>query len=61
MKSEYIMDYIQDKSLYKAVMFACSMIREGTKPNIAVDRAAKYYKVGTSDVARYVGQRGGRK
>jgi hypothetical protein len=54
------MDYIEDKELYKAVMFARRMIRQGTKPPIANSRAAKYYAVPVGDVARYTGQTGGR-
>ena len=53
------MDYIPDKTLFKAVMFARGMIRRGTRPDIANDRAAKYYEVSVSDVAHYVGQVGG--
>jgi len=58
-KRAHLMDYIADRSLYKAVMFARSMIRTGTRPNIANDRAGKYYQVSVSDVAHYVGQVGG--
>jgi hypothetical protein len=50
------MDYIPDKTLYAAVMFARKMIREGTAPGIANTRAAKYYKVSSKDVAHHVGQ-----
>lgn len=60
-KSPYIMDYISDKDTYKAVMFACQMIREGTSPSIAIRKAAYYYETDIEDVAYYVGQRGGRK
>lgn len=60
-KSPYIMDYIPDKDLYKAVMFACKMIRNGTNPSIAIRRASYYYEVDMADVSHYVGQRGGRK
>ena len=58
-KRRWVMDYISDKDLYKAVMFARKMIRNGTPPGIANARAAQYYKVSTSDVAQYVGQAGG--
>lgn len=60
-KSPYIMDYISDKDTYKAVMFACQMIRNGTRPQIAIRKAAYYYDVDMTDVAKYVGQRGGNK
>ena len=55
----YQMDYIPDPTLYKAVMFARQMIREGKPPGVANTRAAGYYGVEVSDVARYVGQAGG--
>jgi len=54
------MDFIPDKRLFKAVMFARRMMREGTKPTIANSRAAKYYRVSVSEVAQYTGQTGGR-
>jgi hypothetical protein len=50
------MDYIEDKTLYKAVMFARSMIRKGTPPQTAIYRAANYYQRNVSDVAHFVGQ-----
>lgn len=53
---KYNMDYIPDKELFKAVMFARKMIREGTPPGIANTRAAGYYGKKVYDVARYVGQ-----
>ena len=59
-KYDYLMDYIPDKDLYKAVMFACKIMRGGTTPELAIRRAAKYYDVDMSDVAHYVGQRGNR-
>lgn len=37
------MDYISDKELFKAVMFAKKMIRDGTRIDIAIYRAATYY------------------
>jgi len=58
-KGTHLMDYIPDKTLFKAVMFARSMIRNGTRPDIANDRAAKHYRVSVSDVGHYVGQVGG--
>jgi hypothetical protein len=58
-KRRYVMDYIPDKTLFAAVMFARKMIREGTPPGIANTRAAAYYEVSVRDVARYVGQAGG--
>jgi len=46
---------IPDKTLFKAVVFAVHMIREGTPPYIATGRAAGYYRVKTADVAYYTG------
>ena len=60
-KYKYVMDFIPDKAVYKAVMFATMMIRDGTAPAVAIRRAAYYYEVNYSDVAHYVGQRAGRK
>lgn len=54
------MDFIPDKSLYAAVMFARKMMREGTPPGVANNRAAQYYGVSVQDVAHYTGQAGGR-
>jgi hypothetical protein len=54
------MDYIPDKALFAAVMFARKMMREGTPPGIANTRAANYYAVSVQDVAHYIGQVGGR-
>jgi hypothetical protein len=50
------MDFIKDKALYAAVMFARKMIREGTPPQKANYIAANFYKRNISDVAHYVGQ-----
>jgi len=55
----YYMDYIADKSVFKAVMFARKLMRNGIKPGLANYKAAKYYGVNTSEVAHYVGQVGG--
>jgi len=60
MSRKDVMDYIPDKTLFKAVMFARKMIRGGTRPSIANSRAAKYYGVSISNVAHYTGQTGGR-
>lgn len=60
-KYGYVMDYIPDKTLYKAVMFARQMIRNGKDPSHAIRYASKYYDVDMSDIAHYVGQVGGRK
>lgn len=49
-------DFIKDRNLFKAVTFSISMIRKGTPPPLAHSRAARYYKVRLSDVARYCGQ-----
>lgn len=60
-KYDYVMDYIDDKDLFKAVMWACKMIREGTSPATAIRRSSRYYGKDMSDIAHYVGQRGSRK
>jgi hypothetical protein len=39
---DYLMDYIDDKQVFKAVMFARKMIREGTPPGAANKTAARY-------------------
>lgn len=59
-KKTHAMDFIPDKKLYAAVMFARKMIREGEPPGLANYKAAKYYGFATSEVARHVGQAGGR-
>ncbi len=53
------MDYIADKALYAAVMFARTMIRSGTAAGLANHKAAKHYAVKIADVAKYVGQAAG--
>lgn len=58
-KRKYLMDWIPDKDIFRAVMFARQMIREGTYPGRAVKIAANYYKVVSGDVAHYVGQAAG--
>jgi hypothetical protein len=52
------MPYIPNRQLYLAVMFARRMMREGTPPGIANARAADYYSVSVTDVARHTGQVG---
>ena len=59
-KHEYVMDYINDRDTYKAVMYARKMIRSGTRPPIAIRKAAFYYQVNIGDVAHYIAQVGGR-
>ena len=57
---KHVMEFISDKTLFKAVMFARSMMRSGTKPPLANHRAAEFYSVKTEDVAHYTGQTGAR-
>ena len=59
-KYNYVMDYIDDKTLFLAVMFARKMIREGTPAQKAIRVASRYYKKDMSDIARFVGQCGAR-
>jgi hypothetical protein len=54
------MDYIPDKTVFKAVMFARRMMQKGTPPPIANTKAAKYYGVSSSEVAHYTGQNASR-
>lgn len=60
-KYDYLMDYIPDRDVFKAVSFASKMIREGKTPRYAIRIASNYYHVDMSDVAHFVGQKGGRK
>lgn len=53
-------DHIDDKQVFKAVLFAIKMIRSGTPPNIANARAATYYGVAVADVAYFGGQHAAR-
>ncbi len=59
-KYDYIMDFIDNKDTYKAVMFACKMIRQGKEYNQAIRTACRYYDVDMKDVRHYVSQRGRR-
>jgi hypothetical protein len=52
------MDYIADRTLFKAVMFARHLMRKGEAPAVANAIAARYYGVHVSDVAHYTGQVG---
>lgn len=58
-KRAHSMDYIADRAVYLAVMFARKMIREGRFPPKAIHIAANYYGVDFGEVAHYVGQAGG--
>jgi hypothetical protein len=60
-RTPYRMDYIPDKQLFAAVMWAREQIREGQAPGIAIYKAANYYGYSTEDVAHYVGQEASRK
>ena len=53
-------DYIADKKVFAATMFARKMIREGTSPGLANHIAALYHNVDETEVAKYVGQHAGR-
>lgn len=54
--TKFDMPYIQDPTVYKAVMFARKMIREDDLPaGVAITRAADYYEVEPGHVAHYVG------
>lgn len=60
-KYDYLMDYIDDKNVFKAVMFAAKMLRQGRNKMQAIRTASRYYDVDMQLVAHYLGQRGGRK
>lgn len=53
-----MMKYIKDSDVYKAVNFAASMIKKGTRTGLAVYKAASYYNVSSSEVAHHLGSRG---
>ena len=55
------MPYIADKRLFKAVMFARQMYRNGDPPALAAYKAGKYYGVRSSDIGFCMGKVGGRK
>ena len=55
-KSERLLSFIPDKTLFKAVSFARSLIRKGVRPDIANNKAARYYRVDVSDVAHHIGK-----
>ncbi len=59
-KYNYIMDYIPNKNTYKAVMFACKMIKSGTGFHQAIRTACRYHGADMDEVRHYVAQRGGR-
>jgi len=57
----YNMDYIPDRRLFAAMMFARRMMREGTPPDVASTRVANHYGVAVQDVGHFTGQVGGRR
>lgn len=59
-KGKHVMEFISDKTIFRAVMFARTMMRSGTAPGLANYRAAEFYGVKTQDVAHYTGQTGAR-
>lgn len=61
MNHAYPMDYINDKATYKAVMFACDLLKKGKSYTSAIGIACKYYKANPNDVRHFVSQRSGRK
>jgi hypothetical protein len=52
------MPYIKDKNVFKAVMFSRSLMRENVSIGLAIYKAAKYYGLETSKVAKYMGKLG---
>jgi hypothetical protein len=57
----YSMDYINDKATYKAVMFACNLLKQGKSYTSAIGIACRYYGANPDDVRHFVSQRSGRK
>lgn len=63
-KREHLMDYIPDKQLYAAVMFAREKMRDGCSPDYANGWAARvyskpYHVITAHMIAKYTGQCGG--
>ncbi len=56
----YVMDFIDDRATYKAVMFAANMLRNGETFNKAVAVASRYYDVNPLDIRHFLSQRSGR-
>ncbi len=59
-RHKHTMDFIADRDVYRAVMFSRKMISDGLRPELAHARAAKYYGVSISEVAKHVGQHAAR-
>lgn len=61
--SSYKMDYINDKNLFKAVMYACNLMKPPYNKyySNAIGIASKTYNVNYEDIQHYVSQRSGRK
>lgn len=57
----YPMDYINDPKTFKAVMFACDLLKKGKSYASAIGIASNYYEVNPDDVRHFVSQRSGRK
>ena len=57
----YSMDYISDKATYKAVMFACDLLKKGNSYAKSVAIACRYYDANPDDVRHFISQRSGRK
>lgn len=56
----YSMDYISDKDTFRAVMFACKLLKGGKSYTKSIAIACDYYGVNPDDVRHFVAQRGGR-
>lgn len=56
----YTMDYIDDKNVYLAVMFACKLLQKGNSFTKSIATASRYYDVNPDDVRHFVSQRSGR-
>lgn len=49
----YLLDFIPNATLLRAVTYARRLIDGGTPPEAANSRAAAYYRVAVTDVANY--------
>lgn len=52
--SKYKYPYINDKTMYKAVLFACSMLRDNGYFNKACEISANYYSVNLEELKNHV-------
>lgn len=56
-KSRRLLPYIEDMEMWKAVQFAL-VLKKKMSIALAIHKAAEYYSVDRSEVARYIGELG---